>query len=258
MRLWHREGGEGSHRLLLIHGMGANADVWIPLETHLNGRWLAPDLRGHGRSAHGAPYSFAGHAADVAGLLAQDEEVTIVGHSMGGVVGMLLATGWFGIRVRKVIAFGVKIHWAPEELPKLHSLARAPARLFATRAEAIERYLKVSGLFGLVDPASPLAASGVREEAGEFRLAGDPMTYAAAGPDLAPIVKAMKAPLRLGAGSKDPMVNAADMQPFDARPHIVEGAGHNVQVERPAELWQFIQSELEPLDRFERSNPCIP
>ena len=244
MKLWHREGGDGAQRLVLIHGMGANADVWRPLEEHLQGRWLAPDLRGHGRSPHAAPYSFAGYAADVADLLRQDEEVTIVGHSMGGVVGMLLATGWFGIKVRKVIAFGVKIRWAPDEVPKLHALARSPARMFESKAEAVERYLKVSGLFGLVDPASPLAASGVREENGKYRLAGDPMAYAAAGPDLSPIVKAMKAPLRLGAGSKDPMVNADDMRPFDPRAYVIEGAGHNAQVERPAELWQFIAKEL--------------
>ena len=244
MKLWHRAGGEGAQRLLLIHGMGANADVWIPLEKHLQGRWLAPDLRGHGRSPHGAPYSFAGYAADVADLLEQGEEVTIVGHSMGGVVGMLLATGWFGIKVRKVIAFGVKIRWAPDEVPKLHALARAPARMFDTKPEAVERYLKVSGLFGLVDPASPMAASGVSEDNGKFRLAGDPMSYAAAGADLAAIVKAMKAPLRLGAGSKDPMVNAADMQAFDPRPQLIEGAGHNAQVERPEDLWRFIKAEL--------------
>ena len=170
MKLWHREGGAGAPRLVLIHGMGANADVWMPLEKHLQGRWLAPDLRGHGRSPHAAPYSFAGYAADVADLLAQDEEVTVVGHSMGGVVGMLLATGWFGIKVRKVIAFGVKIRWAPDEVPKLHALARSPARMFESKAEAVERYLKVSGLFGLVEPASSLVASGVREENGKYRL----------------------------------------------------------------------------------------
>jgi pimeloyl-ACP methyl ester carboxylesterase len=245
MKLWFREGGEGSGaRLLLIHGLGANADVWLPLIPHVRGRWIAPDLRGHGRSPHQAPYSYAGHAADVADLLAQDEEVTIVGHSMGGVVGMALASGWFGVRVHKLIVFGVKIRWAPDEVPKLHSLARAPARMFDRREEAVERYLKVSGLFGLVDPASPLAASGVREDGGMFRLAADPMINAAAGPELAPFVKAVRCPLRMGAGSKDPMVNPADMRAFDPQPFIVEGAGHNAQVERPAELWKLIQAEL--------------
>ena len=247
MKLWHREGGEGSPRLILIHGLSANADVWLPLGKHLsewNGAWLAPDLRGHGRSPHQTPYSYAGHAADVADLLTQDEEVAIVGHSMGGVVAMALASGWFGVKVRKVIAFGVKIRWTPEEFTKLHSLARAPARVFDSKSEAIERYLKVSGLVGLVDAASPVAANGVREEHGKFRLAADPMINAAAGPDLAPFVKAMKCPLRLAAGSRDPMVNAADMQSFDPKPQLLEGAGHNAQVERPAELWQFIKAEL--------------
>src|SRR5207249_6693425 len=82
MKLWYREGGDGAGpRLLLIHGMGANADVWIPFEKHLPGRWLGPELRAHGRSPPGAPSSFAVCAADVAELLAQAQEVSGAGHS---------------------------------------------------------------------------------------------------------------------------------------------------------------------------------
>jgi pimeloyl-ACP methyl ester carboxylesterase len=245
MKLWHREGGQGSGpRLVLIHGLGANADVWLPMEKSIDRRRLAPDLRGHGRSPHQAPYGYAGYAADVAQLLQQDEEVDIVGHSMGGVVGMALASGWFGIRVRKLIAFGVRIRWAPDDVPKLQALARTAPRMFDAKAQAVERYLKVSGLFGLVEAESPVAQSGVREHEGKWRLAADPMINAAAGPELAPIVRAMKCPLRLAAGSKDPMVTAADMAPFDAHAHIIEGAGHNAQVEQPGKLWEFIRQEL--------------
>lgn len=245
MTLWHRPGGEGGERrLVLIHGLGANADVWRAMEKSIDRRWIAPDLRGHGRSPHQAPYGYAGYAADVAALLQQHEEVDIVGHSMGGVVGMALATGWYGVKVRKVIAFGVKIRWAPDEAPKLHALARTPAKLFDAKEQAVERYLKVSGLFGLVDAGSPIAQSGVREENGKWRLAADPMINAAAGPELAPLVRAMQCPLRLAAGSKDPMVNAADMAPYDPRAQIIDGAGHNAQVERPGELWQWIRAEL--------------
>ncbi|HWI37695.1 MAG TPA: alpha/beta hydrolase [Burkholderiales bacterium] len=245
MKLWHREGGRGSaRRLVLVHGLGANADVWVPLQQRLDRRWLAPDLRGHGRSAHQQPYGYATYAADVAELLQQGEEVDIVGHSMGGVVGMALATGWFGINVRKVLAFGVKIRWAPDEAPKLHALARQPAKLFDTREQAIERYLKVSGLFGLVDPSSATAQSGVREQGDKWRLAADPMINAAAGPDFAPLVRAMQCPLRLAAGSKDPMVDAADMAPYDAQAHIVADAGHNAQVDKPDELWAWVRKEL--------------
>jgi pimeloyl-ACP methyl ester carboxylesterase len=244
MKLWHREGGQGGERrLVLIHGLGANADVWAPLQQHLDRRWLAADLRGHGRSPHQQPYGYATYAADVAELLQQGEEVDVVGHSMGGVVGMALATGWFGVKVRKVVAFGVKIRWAPDEAPKLHALARNPAKLFDTQEQALERYLKVSGLFGLVDPSN--AHTGVREERGKWRLAADPMINAAAGPDFAPLVRAMQCPLSLGAGSKDPMVNAADMAPYDARAHLIADAGHNAQVEKPAELWAWIRKELQ-------------
>jgi pimeloyl-ACP methyl ester carboxylesterase len=244
MKLWRREGGSHGTRLVLLHGLGANADVWEPLGPLIHGRWLAPDLRGHGRSPHRAPYSYAGYAADVADLLGQDEEVVIVGHSMGGVVAALLATGWFGVKVRKVVAFGVKIRWTAEEVGKLHILARAPVRWFDSRAAAIERYLKVSGLFGLVDSSNAIAASGVREENGRFRLAADPLINAAAGPELAPFVKAMQCPLRLAAGSKDAMVSAADMLSFDPGPQLFQGAGHNLHVERPAELWSFLEAEL--------------
>lgn len=247
MKLWQREGGgraDGVPRLVLVHGLGANADVWGPMTPHIGRRWIAPDLRGHGRSPHGGLYSYAGHAADVADVLEQHEEVDIVGHSMGGVVAMALATGWFGLRVRKVIAFGVKIRWTPEEVAKLHALAQTPARQFATEAEARERYLKVSGLAGLVDPADPMAASGVRAEADGFRVATDQRAYAAAGPDVAAFVKAMRCPLRLAAGRNDPMCALEDMTAFDPRAHLIDAAGHNAQVERPAELWQFIEGEL--------------
>jgi pimeloyl-ACP methyl ester carboxylesterase len=247
MKLWHEEGGQGSPTLVLLHGLGATADVWAGLKPFLGewpGRWLAPDLRGHGRSPHEAPYGYAVHAADVAELLAQDEEVVLLGHSMGGVVAMALASGWFGVRVRQVLAFGVKIRWAEGEAQKVQALARAPTREFERREEAIERYLKVSGLFGLADPAGPLAASGVREQGGRFRLAADPRINAVVGPEIAALAAAMTCPLRLAAGSRDPMTSLEHMRPFDPEPFIFEGAGHNVHVERPEALWSFVRSSL--------------
>ena len=110
--------------------------------------------------------------------------------------------------------------------------------------DRIERYLKVSGLFGRVDPASEMAASGVRAEAGQWRLAADPAINAVAGPALAPVIAAMQAPLRLAAGSEDAMVSAADMQAFDRQARLIEGAGHNAQVDQPAALGRLIAEEL--------------
>jgi len=243
--LWVEEGGSGGPTLVLLHGLGANADVWQGLKPMVRerwpGRWLIPDLRGHGRSGHRAPYSYAGHAADIAGLIGQHEEAVVVGHSMGGVVAMALATGWFGVTVRRVVAFGIKIKWTDEEVAKLHQLARAPVRWFDSRAEAVDRYLKVSGLIGLIAPDSPAALSGVKEEGGRFRLASDPGINAAAGPAVAGFVAAMRAPLHLAAGAKDPMVTGDDMRAFERDAEVFEGVGHNLQVERPELVWRMIE-----------------
>jgi pimeloyl-ACP methyl ester carboxylesterase len=35
------------------------------------------------------------------------------------------------------------------------------------------------------------------------------------------------------------MVSADDMMPFDASPTIFAGAGHNVHVEKPEQVWDF-------------------
>ena len=97
VKLWAVEGGSGSPTLVLLHGLGANADVWEGMKPLVRqewpGRWVIPDLRGHGRSGHREPYGYAGHAADIAALLSQHEDVVVVGHSMGGIVGVALATG---------------------------------------------------------------------------------------------------------------------------------------------------------------------
>jgi pimeloyl-ACP methyl ester carboxylesterase len=246
--LYVEEGGKPGPTLLLLHGLGANGDVWNPMVPILNerwdGRWLIPDFRGHGRSSHRGPYSYASHAADVASLLSQDEEVTVVGHSMGGAAGLVLASAWFGVNVRAVLAFGIKIRWTADEVGKLKQLARAPVRWFDTEAEAIDRYLKVSGLIGLIDDSAPEALSGICEENGRFRLAADPGVNAAVGPTVEELVKAVRAPFRLAAGEKDAMVKLDDMLPFDRQAVIFPGLGHNAHVEKPEAIWGFIEESL--------------
>jgi pimeloyl-ACP methyl ester carboxylesterase len=246
--LWVESGGAGKPVLVMLHGLGANATVWHRLrpviEARWHGRWLAPDLRGHGRSGHAVPYGMAMHAADVAGLLDADAEVMILGHSMGGGVAMTLASGWFGVRVRQVIAFGVKLVWTVEEVAKAQELARAPMRWFATRDEAVERYLRVSGLKSLIDPGSPEAEVGIVAEGGRFRLAADPRVNGVVGVPIEAVIAAMCAPLRLAAGEHDPMVTLEQMRRFDPQAAIIAGAGHNPHVEAPETLWRLVDDAL--------------
>jgi len=242
-------GGSGGPVLVLLHGIGGNAAVWNPMlalvERRWPGRWVAVDLRGHGRSAHAPPYGYAVFAADVANALGSaDDELVLLGHSMGGVVAMALATGWFGVNVRHVFAFGVKIGWTAAEVAQMHGLAARPARVFDNRAEAAERYLRVSGLSGLVEPDAPEALAGVAETDGGFRLAADQGIYAAVGPAVGEFHRAANAPVRLAAGEADPMVTLAEMQALDPQAALLPGLGHNCHVEAPERVWELFERSL--------------
>ena len=243
-------GGSGGPVLVMLHGIGGNAAVWnrmLPVvERRWPGRWVAADLRGHGRSAHAPPYGYGVFAADVAGAIGNpDDELVLLGHSMGGVVAMALATGWFGVSVRHVFAFGVKIGWTTDEVAQMKGLAARPARVFDGRAEAAERYLRVSGLAGPAGPDAPEALAGIVEAEGGFRLAADQRIYAAAGPAVGDLYRAAAAPVRLAAGEADPMVSLAEMQALDPRAVLLPGLGHNCHVEAPERVWEQFERTLE-------------
>ena len=244
--IWAARRGGGERLLVLLHGMGANASVWermLPLiERSWGGRWLAPDLRGHGRSAAEGPYGVGMHAADVAACIAAEvpAAVTLVGHSFGGVVAALVATGWYGPRVREVAAFGVKLEWSVEEIARARELSARAAPVFATRDEAVARYLRISGLAGLAAPSSATASAGVVAADGGFRVTMDPRAYGAVGPSIAGLLRLAEAPLRLAAGERDPMVALEQMRRIDPAAEVFEGLGHNAHWEAPERVWRFI------------------
>ncbi|MDH7799008.1 MULTISPECIES: alpha/beta hydrolase [unclassified Beijerinckia] len=235
--------GSNGPLVVLVHGLNANGDIWQPLiaaATDWPGRFLIPDLRGHGRSFHAAPYSYAGYAADVASLCLQNEEIIVVGHSLGGVIAVALATGWFGVTVRHAVAISVKTHWSADEITKLRSLANRDPRLFADRSEALDWYLKVSGLSGLTPSDSPLAASGIHQSQGGYRLASDQKIYAATGPAVEDFAGIAKAPIHWVAGTRDAMLSADDLRSVTTQPEYIEG-GHNIHVEQPDQVWRTVR-----------------
>jgi pimeloyl-ACP methyl ester carboxylesterase len=243
--LFVTSGGGGEKLIVMLHGLGANSAVWRRMialaPQRWAGRWVAPDFRGHGRSAMQGPWGYAAHAADIAALIEDEktENVTLLGHSFGGPVAALVAAGWFGPRMREVVAVGVKIDWTEDEVAKARELALRPARSFSTRAEAIERYLKVSGLFGLVDPASPEALAGVTGNEGDYRVALDPRAYGAVGPSIEKLLRLASA-LRLAAGANDPMVSLGQMRRIDPAAIVFDDVGHNAHWEAPESVWNFV------------------
>src|SRR5690349_19063918 len=83
-RLRVQQGGSGEPLLVLLHGLGATGDVWGSWQPLLAerwpGRWVAPDLPGHGGSPPLAAYTFDGFAAAVGDAVPSGDRVVVLGH----------------------------------------------------------------------------------------------------------------------------------------------------------------------------------
>jgi pimeloyl-ACP methyl ester carboxylesterase len=231
------EGGSGEPLLVLLHGLGATGDVWAGwrplLAGRWPGRWLAPDLPGHGGSPPLAAYTFGGFAAAIAGIVPPGAPVVVLGHSLGGVVGLALAGGGFGVPVRAVIGLGIKVVWTDEDLERAQALARRPLAWFASRDEAAARYLRVSGLAGLLSAGDPAVDAGLREQDGRWRLAMDPGTFAVGAPDMPGLLARSRAQVILARGEHDPMNTDGQLARFGTGTVTLPGLGHSAHVENP-------------------------
>ena len=81
--------------MVLLHALGEQGDDWAPVAGRFAEAFqlFILDLRGHGHSERTNTYSFDAMSDDVIDLLAQLDlgAITLVGHSMGGVVAYLVA-----------------------------------------------------------------------------------------------------------------------------------------------------------------------
>lgn len=249
MRLAFDEGGSGDRLIVFLHGLGATRHVWHAMTAagRWGGRWIAPDLRGHGTSPHADSYTLADHAGDVGELVrgpSAAQEIVVVGHSMGGAVALALASGAYGFTPARVFGLGIKVAWTGEELARMGEMASAPARVFASQDEAVDRYLKVAGLIGLVDRTSPAAVAGVSRTDGGWRLACDPRTASVGAPPMRALLDAARAPVYLARGAGDRMVSLEQLRAFDTAATDTPMAGHNAMVEKPHAVWDWIESRL--------------
>ncbi len=268
-------GGPPGPPLLLIHGLGATAEVWAGVagiaEQRWPGYWLAPDLPGHGGSARSATgdYNFAMMAASLTRVLraiAPEEPVTALGHSLGGVLALDLAGGRHGARVERAVGVGIKVGWTEAELERAAALARRPATVFGTRAEVVDRYLRVSGLAGLFGPDDPRIAPGITRTAAEpetaelgtavepgtaegWRLTLDQRTFGVGAPPMTELLAHAGCPVTLAAGEHDRMVTIDQLQALQPYPVRLTGLGHNAHVEDPEAVWALLADRAEPARR---------
>ena len=226
-----RTGGTESPTILLLHGLGATADVWTGLPDEPGAMaWIAPDLPGHGGSGRLSEYSFATVAEAVADLI--DPRGTILlGHSFGGVIALRLA---HRPGVRAVIGLGIKVAWSAEELAKAAALSTRPAQIFETRADAERRHLRVAGLDG------PCPEAAVTRAGNGWRTTFDPRAFAVGAPPMAELLAAAPVPVLLARGEHDQMVTAGQLASLGAEWFDLPGRGHNAHVEDPATVPELL------------------
>jgi 3-oxoadipate enol-lactonase len=143
-------GAPADPAVLLLHGWTASADLnFFSVYAQLAGsyRVIALDLRGHGRGMRSTePFSLEDCADDAAALLGQlgTEQAIVVGYSMGGPVGLLLARRHPG-KVAALVMQATALEWrrtARERMVwRLLSVLEVGLRL-GTGAGFVERVLR--------------------------------------------------------------------------------------------------------------------
>ncbi len=231
----------GDPVLVLLHGLGATGEVWQGLlERHWPAEVLVPDLPGHGRSPGLPEYTFESMTEAVAALLPAGRRVVVLGHSLGGVLALTLAGRSPGVVA--VCGLGIKLRWSEAELAKAAELAARPARVFATREEAVDRWLRTAGLAGLVAPDSVDAGVGAVDGGWEVRV--DPRAFGVGAPDVAGLMAASRAEVVLAAGERDPMCPPEHLREVAPDGVVLPGVGHNAHVESPSTLWPILDRLL--------------
>ncbi|MBL0884925.1 alpha/beta fold hydrolase [Myceligenerans indicum] len=150
--------------VLAVHGITASHRAWVAVVAALPGvRVIAPDLRGRGRSNRlPGPYGMARHADDLAAVVralgggpASSPErgnglggrtdpgpVTVLGHSMGGFVGVVLAHRHPELVGRLLLVDG---GLPLQPVPGLPADATAEEVVSALLGPAVERLSRVFG-----------------------------------------------------------------------------------------------------------------
>ncbi len=247
----------GGARVLALHGWLDNAASFVPLADHLPGvQLVAPDLPGHGRSAHlapGAEYT-SGVAVnavlDIADALGWDT-FSLLGHSMGAGIASLMAAA-VPQRVRRLVvieALGglaetverTADRWR-EAIAAARALPGKPLRVFADLAAPVRARMLANQLS---EPAARLLVErGVRPVEGGFVWSSDqrltlPTPQRLDEAQLSALVPGIHGPTTVGSADPpqpyfpEPMRSQRAARLPDGRLHVIAGT-HHLHMEDPA------------------------
>jgi pimeloyl-ACP methyl ester carboxylesterase len=256
--------------LLLLHGVGNSAQTWAGVLDRLAASHtvIAPDLLGHGSSDKPrGDYSIAGYANGMRDLLSvlDVEQVTVIGHSLGGGIALQFAYQFPELVQRLVLvgsgglgpdlSAGLRMATLPGAEAVLTALAAASGGL-RTGLRVVEGAAAALGWKRMSDLAEAadaiLALRDVEARRAFLRtLRGVVDSHGQAITALDRLYLANAVPMLVIWGSRDPIVPAAHADTVrslvpTARVEVFEGAGHWPHLDDPdrfcASLLDFLAS----------------
>jgi pimeloyl-ACP methyl ester carboxylesterase len=260
----HEWGAAAAAPTLLLHSLAAHAHWWDWVAPFLGAQGrhvVALDFRGHGGSGwmESGAYGFTDHVSDVVGVLdalgwgAAD----VIGHSLGGYVGALLAAR-HPARVRRLVIADMLTGWSTDMAARARRQAeRRPPAPVASRAEAGARFkLAPPETRAPADRLTHLGEAGVVERRpGAWEPAFDRRVFLHPPVDPWPFLPDVAAPTLVIRGELSPVMDRTGGQRVAAalrhgRLTEVAGAFHHLIVDEPAEFarlvgeWLLLTSEV--------------
>jgi len=118
LNLYYRISGKGEP-LFILHGLFGSSDNWMTLGKKFADKYhvILADLRNHGRSPQSDSWDYPEMAKDVHQLAINlgFNNINLIGHSMGGKVGMVIAGKYPGF-INKLVVIDI----APKQYPIRH------------------------------------------------------------------------------------------------------------------------------------------
>jgi esterase len=256
VRLHYEERGRGPD-IVIVHGLFGSLSNWRSVARTLaeHHRVLSVDLRNHGRSPHARPHSYAAMLSDLE-LFFDDVVVgpaVVIGHSMGGRVAMHLALS-SPKRVRALCVLDVSPLGGPNNQVRniLELMRGLDPSVCTSRREAGELLAQQIDDPGLA--ASILMNIGRRDDGTLFwRLGIDPIAENFDGLREAPPDAAYNGDclfVRGGASSYLPRDHDEVVRERfpNAQIETLDGAGHLLHVDSPADLRRLLEDFCGGLD----------
>jgi pimeloyl-ACP methyl ester carboxylesterase len=251
--------GDASPVAVLVHGGAQNAHTWDTVALALDRPLVAVDLPGHGhsdwREDHDyQPVTNAVAVAEAIEALAPDARL-VVGMSLGGLTSIALAARRPEL-VEELMLVDITPGVDAAKSRAIMEFVSGPER-FASFDEILARTLahnpgrsESSLRRGVLHNARELPDGGWSWRWDPQRPMGGATTGAVRFADLWDDLSGLAMPLTLVRGGNSPVVDDGDVAELRRRRPaaevvVVEGAGHSVQGDRPAELARLIAERLD-------------